>query len=253
MDEKHFKILQFLSGQENPVKFDKFPDTIKSLFRQNTIQEGSLIHELKIALSNKLWVKESKDLRHHFYITDLGNSELLNEINRQKISMMTETDKMNLLLNQLNTKDPGVCHQLDELSTATGLDIITIEVLCRKIDAKGDCSYHQHCTSINPQGVYTANNDGYKDESSSGSTHYHGSVLKIGGDVNAPILQDSSFVNTEIVHKVKTTPNIKEAIARQSGLRKFINNPFVKWVIGIITALFIAYLIYYLKLNGDKP
>lgn len=173
----------------------------------------------------------------------------LSSIERQKLKSMTETEKMNLLLNQLNTKPPGVCHQLDELQKATGLDLITIEILCKKIDAKGDCSFHQHCTSISTQGVYTSNNRGYQDEPSFGSTHYHGSVLQVGRDLNAPTVQDSSLVDSDITHKVKIIPNKKEAIARQSGLSKFINNPIVKWIGGILTGLLIAYLIYYLGWN----
>lgn len=167
----------------------------------------------------------------------------------KSLKPISETELMNIVLNQLNTKSVGNCHYPSEISTATSIDEETVKIICKKIDALGDCSYHQHCTSIKQEGKYRISQGGYKNEPTSSSTHYHGSVLQVGRDLNAPTVQDSSLVDSDISHKVKITPNKKEAIARQSVLRKFINNPIVKWIGGLLTGLLIAYLIYYLGWN----
>ena len=97
---------------------------------------------------------------------------------------MTEVDKMNLLLSQLYTKPVGYSHHLDELSKATGLDLITIEVLGKKINDKGDCHYHHQGTSITAQGVYTVNNGGYKDDFLIPFMQYVDKSIAIHGDGN---------------------------------------------------------------------
>lgn len=184
------------------------------------------------------------------YLKIIEHGSFSNWQNHMKsLKPLTEKELMNIILNQLNTKPVGHCHYPSEISTATSIDEEIVKIICRKIDALGDCSYHQDCTSINPEGKYRIIQGGYKDEVSSGTKHYHGSVLQVGRDLNAPIVQDSSLVDSEITHKVKITPDKKEAITRQTGLRKFINNPIVKWIGGILTGLLIAYLIYYLGWN----
>lgn len=171
------------------------------------------------------------------------------QVHIKSLNPVTENELMNIVLNQLNTKPVGNCHYPSEISAATSIEEETVKIICKKIDALGDCNYHQHCTSIKQEGKYRISQGGYKNEPTSSTTHYHGSVLQVGRDINAPIVQDSSLVDSDITHKVKITPNKKHTIARQSGLLKFINNPIVKWIGGIITALFIAYLVYYFGWN----
>ena len=80
MDEKHFKILEFLSKQTTPIKLDNFPQEIKSDYDAHILSQGSLHYELEIVLKNKKWVEESKTHSLHYSITkDFGKTALRNE------------------------------------------------------------------------------------------------------------------------------------------------------------------------------
>ena len=115
--------------------YGEYVDTYKLKLKHN--QQAyfeSLLHETGFVVDDsgdaeqtrfKLTSKATVILNKHGSF-----SNYLSDIERQKLRSMTETDKMNLLLNQLNTKPAGDCHQFDELQEATGLDLITIEILC---------------------------------------------------------------------------------------------------------------------------
>ena len=54
MEEKHFKILEFLSKQNNPVFYKDFPLEIQDMFhyRDTPSKNGSLFIELEVILKN---------------------------------------------------------------------------------------------------------------------------------------------------------------------------------------------------------
>src|ERR1035437_5845304 len=96
MEEKHIKILEFLSTQSTPIKYDKFPQEIKSDFDSYSI-DRSLYHELEIVLkTNKKWVEESKDLTHHFSISEHGKAALMKE-KSERIERLKPTGNTNIL------------------------------------------------------------------------------------------------------------------------------------------------------------
>lgn len=91
MDEKHFKILEFLSKQTRPIKEQEFPPEITSEYKKYTVDNGSLFYELNIILSqNKKWIIEDKTKNYHFSISDTG-----------RIALKIETDKI-FFINQQN-------------------------------------------------------------------------------------------------------------------------------------------------------
>ena len=61
-----------------------------------------------------------------------------------------------------------------------------------------------------------------------------------------PITQEQIKTENKIPSKKQVTPNA-------NWLLRFIQNPVVKIVAYFIGALLIAYSIYYLRLNGDRP
>lgn len=99
MDKKHFKILEFLNNQTKPIKFSDFPDKIQSDFNPYGLGSDSLYHTLKISLSNKLWVKESKSKTNCFEITPLGKDELKEEI--QRLESESKRQGTSLFINQV--------------------------------------------------------------------------------------------------------------------------------------------------------
>lgn len=83
MNEKHFKILQYLNEQGIAIRHDNFPQQIKTDFQSVSLQKGSLHFELDKTMKDKGLVKKSTTLAQHFEITPFGKEQLQEEIERQ--------------------------------------------------------------------------------------------------------------------------------------------------------------------------
>ena len=116
MENKHLKILRFLSQQTTPIKYSNFPNSIKSDF-YNGINDGSLLHELEIVLLNhKEWI-DSGEQTHSYNINENGlnaleehlgllkddnqNEELQKEIQRLTFEMLQNQAKNSELQTKL--------------------------------------------------------------------------------------------------------------------------------------------------------
>jgi hypothetical protein len=169
-----------------------------------------------------------------FKLNDAGHLifEKYNSYSEYLRSTMSEIDLMNLILTQLNTKNVGECHQIDELIKATNLDSNTLEVICRKIDKLGDCSYHIHCTNITNAGKYRAQHGGYKkEEKPTGNTN----ILQIG--VNQGIANQDSALSERAINKSMNNAPIPKEIKQNpiiAILKKYWWGFLIPIVIGII-------------------
>ncbi len=97
MEEIHFKILQFLDKQTEPVREDWFPNFITSHYTHNTTKEGGLIHDLRVVLAaTKQWINTVKYLPNYYVISDYGRSALRKQIEERtkKEKEMIEDKKM---------------------------------------------------------------------------------------------------------------------------------------------------------------
>ena len=105
MNEKHFKILKFLSEQSYPIKEDDFPEKIKRDFIRYSISNGSLHHELEIVLKiNKRWINSQN---RNYTISDNGKLELQGaelEDKSQKFISEQQFNKLNLEVINLENK-----------------------------------------------------------------------------------------------------------------------------------------------------
>ena len=80
MEYIHFKILEFLNRQTEPVCEDRFPNIITAFYPHNTASEGGLIHDLQIVLSaTKKWITTTAYSPNYYIITDFGKSALKRE------------------------------------------------------------------------------------------------------------------------------------------------------------------------------
>jgi len=178
MDEKQKLLLKFFSQHPNQTfDEDDLPEDIKIHF-----DVGMELPDCLYQLQLRQLIKTDR-LGNRYSATPSGISLI------RQIEPMTEIDKMNLLLKQLNTKKEGECHHLDELSKATSFDLITIDVIGHKIHDKGDCDYHHHCVSITGPGIYTAMNGGYKEDLPVPFMHVvndHSTTITGHGNVVAP-------------------------------------------------------------------
>ena len=87
MDEKHFKILEFLSEQTTPVSYKDFPSQLQNLFPDsNTLVDGGLLMELQTVLKKKQWVETSRIFLNEYKITQAG----INAFNEAKSETFEE-------------------------------------------------------------------------------------------------------------------------------------------------------------------
>ena len=145
---------------------------------------------------------------------------------------MTETQLMNKILTQLNTKRPYDCQTTEEISNATGINLNTVNVICKKIGDLGDCSYHPDCTTLIEHGVYTLSMGGYKesaqtpliiDQSIKVTTHGKESPVAIGG----------SKIEKKKIEIVKTEDKKSVASFWDKG-----------WVKGIVYPIILAFILW---------
>ncbi len=87
MDDIHFKILQFLDNQTEPISEERFPNIITSHYPHSMTSEGGLIYDLRIVLSKtKDWITATKYHPNFYIITDFGKSALKKEIDKRAIN-----------------------------------------------------------------------------------------------------------------------------------------------------------------------
>lgn len=85
MEEMHFKILEFLSRQTEPVSADNFPEEIKGNYA-NGIKVGSLLYELiHVLKESKGWI-ESINTNPHFFINEQG----LKAFKTERLKLLTD-------------------------------------------------------------------------------------------------------------------------------------------------------------------
>ena len=78
MEEKHFKLIQFLK-ENGATKTDNFPQKLKTEFTPGNLKPGSLYYELDIIMrGQKEYIKKTS--LSHFEITTFGADELQAEI-----------------------------------------------------------------------------------------------------------------------------------------------------------------------------
>jgi hypothetical protein len=153
---------------------------------------------------------------------------------------------MNKILFQLNTKDEGHCHYLEELMEKIGIDQNTLEVICMRIEKLGDCSYHPHCICITKEGKYKVQIGGYPNKSKQQQPHvtnnFHNSQIGNlnAGHVGGNLDQESDFSEKDLSHTVTTTPNIKESAANKT---RWYNSTVFKYILYPIVVALLVWLI----------
>ncbi len=94
MDDIHFKILDFLNRQKEPVHEDRFPNFITSYYTHNTTSEGGLIHDLRIVLAaTKQWIDTVKYIPNYYIISDYGKAALQKEIDKRNEESLARLEK----------------------------------------------------------------------------------------------------------------------------------------------------------------
>ena len=103
MEEKYFKILQFLSKEKRPVTQDDFPEEIQSEYLKMTINPGSLLHELEIVLdTQKKWITGTNFSPPTYTITDSGKVALRNH-KSEKLAALSDDQIKHSILGFLKT------------------------------------------------------------------------------------------------------------------------------------------------------
>lgn len=94
MNEKHFKILEFLIEQTRDISYKDFPLQLQELFPGgDPLMDGGLLMELEILKNSSRWVINSRTFLHDYRITELG-IKVLKEAKSETFSQAVQSQKI---------------------------------------------------------------------------------------------------------------------------------------------------------------